>query len=156
MLGQVRAASGVKYEGDGVTAWLKGNEALLEDHGNRWTGCVQAPRRVPWEDARRRGVDFRAVGNEPGWHVEVVEGERLLYVGGYGAERQLLPSPEREQRDEAVVYRAGEGDAMIEVKAGDVACTDSMSGDSFPVTVDLSVGGRHLRGCGMFLEQYWE
>ncbi len=156
VLGQVRAASGAKYEGDGVVVWIKDEDALLEDNGTRLTGCRQNLRRVPWEDARRRGVDFRGTGNEPGWYLEVLEGERLLYVGAYGSQRLLFEQPLKNSDSDSVTYRAGQSPDEISVKTSEVACGDSMSGDRYPITVDVSVGGEHLRGCGMFLEQHWE
>lgn len=39
VLPQVRAASGVKYEGQGLLFWMKGDEALFEMDGTRHTGC---------------------------------------------------------------------------------------------------------------------
>lgn len=42
VLGQVRAASGAKFEGDGVTVWTKGDEALLGVNGDTFTGCTNA------------------------------------------------------------------------------------------------------------------
>ena len=43
VLSQVRAASGVRYEGDGILFWSKGDEALLEVDGVRYQGCKQKP-----------------------------------------------------------------------------------------------------------------
>lgn len=39
VLGQVRAASGAKYQDGPVTVWTKGDEALLEVDGETFTGC---------------------------------------------------------------------------------------------------------------------
>jgi membrane-bound inhibitor of C-type lysozyme len=39
VLGQVRAASGAKYEGDGVVVWTQGDEALVEVDGATYPGC---------------------------------------------------------------------------------------------------------------------
>src|SRR4051812_21379630 len=38
----------------------------------------------PWEDARSRGIDLRALGNEPGWFLEIDNEKwmRLLYAYG--------------------------------------------------------------------------
>ena len=33
------AASGSRYEGKGITFWLKGEEAMLEQPGGRSTNC---------------------------------------------------------------------------------------------------------------------
>ena len=38
-LARVPSASGVKYQTEGVTVWLKGEEALLEVDGETYTGC---------------------------------------------------------------------------------------------------------------------
>ena len=43
VLSQVRSASGVRYEGDGILFWNKGNEALLEVDGVRYQGCKRKP-----------------------------------------------------------------------------------------------------------------
>jgi len=66
VLGQVRSASGSKYEADTTVFWSKGTQATLTVDGQLYSDCQSVPARVPWEDARRRGVDFRATGNEPG------------------------------------------------------------------------------------------
>lgn len=47
-----------------------------------------------WEEAKRRGVDFRAVGDEPGWWLEIERGERIEFVTDYGATRVYTPGPE--------------------------------------------------------------
>ena len=48
----------------------------------------------PWADARARGVAFRAVGQEPGWFVEVTPGDALVAVLDYGERTIELPAPE--------------------------------------------------------------
>ncbi len=156
ILSQVRSASGTKYvEGD-VVFWSKGDEVLLEVDGRRYSDCEINHARAPWEDARRRGVDFRAVGNEPGWHLEIREGENLLYVGDYGASRILLPQPTMTASDGERVYTAGEGDEMVRVVVTDSFCTDTMKGNQFPLTVQLQYQGRDYQGCGRDLDYPWE
>ena len=71
VLSRVRSASGAKYQEGDVVFWLKGDEALLSDGEQQHRNCLLVPARAPWEDARRRGVAFRAVGTEPGWHLEI-------------------------------------------------------------------------------------
>lgn len=43
VLSQVRTASGVRYEGDGILFWNKGDEALLEVDGVRYQNCKRRP-----------------------------------------------------------------------------------------------------------------
>jgi hypothetical protein len=63
----VTAASGARYWGGGVTFWSKGPEAGLEMPGATRSGCHGRPAGNPWEEALLLGIDFRALGQEPGW-----------------------------------------------------------------------------------------
>ena len=54
----------------------------------------------PWLAARESGVDFRALGNEPGWILDIYEGERFDLRYRYGERTAVLPftSPQRMHR----------------------------------------------------------
>ena len=156
VLSQVRSASGTKYQEGDLTFWSKGDTAMLEIDGITYNDCRLNPARAPWEDARRRGVDFRAVGNEPGWYLEIREGKSLLLVFAYGTERLLHEAPSRVELGVERVYSAGEGDAEVRVLISPAMCTDSMSGESFPATVSVDLRGQRLQGCGRDLDHPWE
>ena len=85
------AASGVHYAAGGVSVWTKGRDATLELDG-RISRCVENRRRSIAEDARARGVELRASGNEPGWVFELLA-DRMVFVEGYGAQRITVPRP---------------------------------------------------------------
>lgn len=156
VLSQVRAASGTRYEEGDVMFWSKGDDVLLEIGPERYTDCSLNRSRANWEDARRRGVDFRASGNEPGWTLEITEGRQLLYVGDYGASRVLIETPEKTVVATGLSYRAVSGSDTVEVRVSDSPCTDSMQGTPFPATVELQVNGKFYQGCGMLLDYPWE
>lgn len=156
ILSRVRSASGVKYEEGDTLFWLKGNEAMLELDGQRYTGCELAPARAPWEDARRRGVNFRAVGNEPGWYLEIQRGRQILFVGDYGMQRTMLPDPGEQLAGSVRIYHAVSASNDLRVKIEDTPCTDSMQGDSFPSKVSIQHNGSVYRGCGRELEIPWQ
>ncbi len=156
VLSQVRSGSGSKFQEGDVVFWSKGEEAMLDMGDVRYRDCRPNPRRVPWEDARRRGVDLRAVGNEPGWHVEVREGDSILFVADYGASKYLFRdfSGSREQGERR--YSAADGQRQLSITALETTCADSMSGERFPLQVEVSLDGRHYLGCGMLLDHPWE
>lgn len=105
-----------------------------------------------WEDARRRGVDFRGLGQEPGWYVEVKEGEEVLLVADYGERRVMTGPPTREAGGGGrVTYRARADGQALAVLVEPVPCSDAMSGIPFPATVTVTLDGREYRGCGRFL-----
>jgi putative lipoprotein len=156
VLSQVRAASGVKYEEGDTVFWMKGEEASLLLDGQRFTGCQLNHARAPWEDARRRGVDFRAVGNEPGWHLEIQSGRQILFIGNYGMQRVMLPDPGQQQVGDTLVYEAAGNGNELRVEISGETCTDTMKGDAFPASVLLHLNGIEYRGCGMTLDHPWE
>ena len=156
ILSQVRSASGVKYEEGDTVFWMKGQEATLLLDGQRFTDCRLNPARAPWEDARRRGVNFRAVGNEPGWYLEIHAGRQLLFVGDYGMQRVMAPDPGEQREGDRRRYHAVDGNIDLQVEIVDQSCNDSMKGDSFPSRVSVRLNGTEYQGCGRDLDYPWQ
>ena len=150
VLGQERSASGAKYTDADVTYWSKGDTALLDLGGRRYVDCQLNRERGPWEEARRRGVDFRAVGQEPGWVLEIQQDRNLLLVSDYGSRRLLAPTPEPELLDDVERYSLEERALVVDIVTGH--CSDTMSGASYTHRVTIRLDGRRLSGCGLSLE----
>ncbi len=146
---QVEAASGAKYADGDVVFWSTGDEATLDVGGRSFGACRLAPERAPWEDARLRGVTFRAVGNEPGWFVEI-DPQRVVFTGDYG--ETVVTSPAFEPRVDAstgrTTYHAVTTAHDLEIVVDDRPCTDDMSGQEHPTTVVVRLNGKMFRGCG--------
>lgn len=153
VLPQVRAASGAKYQDGDVTFWSNGDEALLELGAERYAGCRLNRARAPWEDARLRGVRFRAVGNEPGWHLEIEPGRQIALVTDYGANRIFtpVPTPATDAAAGRTTYHATTEAHDLRVTIDDTPCQDSMSGAQFPSGVTVVLDGRRYVGCGRAL-----
>lgn len=107
----------------------------------------------PWDEARARGVVFRAVGQEPGWYVEVDGGDApaMRLFLDYG-ERQIaferttvMPDP--------LGFRGVRGEVAAELRLYPEQCADGMSGVVFAVRAELIVNGAEYSGCGQFLQQ---
>jgi putative lipoprotein len=144
-LPQVAAASGARYS-DGVsTFWNKGNEAMLELDG-RSRSCQIV--RDPWQDARDRGADFRAVGQEPGWYLEIDNGKSIRLVYDYAQRQATTPAPPPVSRGGSTVYDVSTEAHRLRVIIEERSCQDTMSGEAFPRAVTVEIDGRSLRGCG--------
>ncbi len=156
VLSQVRSASGSKYQEADVEFWSSGDEAMLTVAGQAYRYCTLAPQRAPWEDARRRGVDFRAVGNEPGWSLEIRDGDHLLFIGGSGMRRVASPDPGQQLKRETRTWHAITESADLQVEILNDTCTDSMSAEEFPSRVTVTLDGQVYFGCGRDLEYPWE
>jgi heat shock protein HslJ/membrane-bound inhibitor of C-type lysozyme len=149
-LPRVEAASGAKYAAGGVVFWSKGEEASLEAGGASHTGCRGRAAGDPWEEAALMGVEFRAVGQEPGWALDLAEGRWIRYVGDYGATRVYAASP-RQARGAAegtVVYDAEPEGRALRVEIRQAPCRDVMSGQSFTHAVTVRLDTSTVKGCG--------
>lgn len=102
-----------------------------------------------WDQARNEGVDFRGVGQEPGWILDVYQSERIVLVWDYGEQRIDLPrSAPTYPQEGATRYEAHGGGHTLVVTTRRTPCQDAMSGEQFPATVEVVIDGRTLNGCG--------
>lgn len=152
-LRRVAAASGTRYSDGEITLWSRGDETMLDVGSEAYRGCRNDHRAAIWEHAKLNGVDFRAVGNEPGWSLEISNDTDILFVTDYGAneyrfeDASVTSDPAmRETR-----FRASNGHAEVEVLLIGTPCSDSMSDEVFETTVAISFGGEGYRGCGRAL-----
>lgn len=146
----VQSGSGAKYQGSGYIYWSKGNEAILQGPTGSFLTCQTVPREKSWQAARIRGVDFRALGQEPGWNLEITDGGRMTYIGDYGNDSMTVKTPEQSLTNSkgSRMYEAQTESRSITVKITDKPCTDSMSGFEFPSAVTVTVDGNTYQGCG--------
>ena len=152
-LPHVPSGSGAKYHEGRTTYWSKGDEALLEFGDHKHTNCKNNRAKAIWEDAKLRGVDFRAVGNEPGWNLEIIQREKIVFVGDYGQTRFVFIHPERsiEQQGRKAVYTAKNNQHELSAVIMGRRCFDTMSGEPFESTVTVILDGKKYDGCGKAL-----
>lgn len=148
-LERVESTGGARYENDEAMFLRTGQEATLVVDGVRYTGCTRNNYRSVWEDAKLDGVDFRALGNEPGWIVDVYVGDRFDVQWRYGERTAELPYVDPDMpNDSTTVFTSETADhsLVMTLKAG--GCTDSMSGFAFPIAVTIGIDGSEYTGCG--------
>jgi uncharacterized membrane protein len=109
-----------------------------------------------WEAARRRGVTFRALGQEPGWYLEL-EPSRLLLVADYGERRiaGAIVGTDTSADRRVITYRARNDSTDVVVRvvreSNRTACRDAMSGFVIGHTVTIRVDSLTYDGCGRWL-----
>lgn len=147
----VPTGSGSRFDGSGRQFWAKGREARYGQGGKVW--LCREDRAASWfEDAKLRGADIRAVGNEPGWALEIGS-EKLFLVSDYGLTRLEFDAqpPEINEEGRVAVWRASSGGRTLEVRLEGQPCADSMSGEQYESTVLVVLDGKRLMGCGKAL-----
>jgi putative lipoprotein len=148
-LPQLPSASGARYGDASVVFWTKGGTATFERKGSPLVNCRENRARSLAADARVRGVEFRGMGNEPGWVLEVGPGNSLVFLMNYGEERH-------EFHDASVSgdlatgrsYSATHGADGFRATVRKEPCSDDMAGTQFDYSFVVESGTRTYRGCG--------
>lgn len=144
------SASGARYADDqGNEFWSKGETAMLTLAGAPKRDCAVTQDISPWEDARKRGITFRAVGNEPGWWVEVGSGDSppLTAALDFGQRRIEVAQSQGISSTPGFGGKTADGTDVV-LRIQDQPCADVMSGEQFEASAELSVGDQVYRGCG--------
>jgi putative lipoprotein len=144
-LPQAPAASGARYTDGATTFWNKGTEAMLDLDGLMHTCRVL---RDPWQEARDRGIDFRALGQEPGWFLEIDRERWMRLLYDYAEREATTPVPLPVTKDGTTTYDAVTEAHRLRVVIDDRPCSDVMSGETFDRAVTVTIDGRTLLGCG--------
>jgi putative lipoprotein len=152
-------SGGLRYAAEGILLELRGGAASLSVDGQVVAECQRDGVKSVWEHAKVSGVDFRATGNEPGWHLEIRDdletaaGKRIRFVYDYGEGDVVLhsPDPEFDEAARRTVYHGESGDLEIRLQIEENPCSDTMSGEQFEATVTVEFRGRIYRGCGRAL-----
>jgi uncharacterized membrane protein len=150
-LPQVPADTGLKYSDGEITFRLENDKAKLESENNHYEDCLNNRARAIWEHAKLNGVDFRAVGNEPGWYLEIYEGNKILFVADYGKVRYndyYLPKPEIIPHARKTVYTFVIDEHELEITIEGRLCSDTMVDEQYESTVTIDLDGKKYHGCG--------
>ncbi|RLA34094.1 MAG: hypothetical protein DRR11_03765 [Gammaproteobacteria bacterium] len=104
-----------------------------------------------WHKAKLRGVAFRAIGQEPGWLLEITDGTEIMLSTDYGQNvnsyAYVDPVIYQEQRRTLYIIT----DEEIEIEILGQPCQDVMSGEEFAVSVTIRISDKELKGCGRAL-----
>jgi uncharacterized membrane protein len=106
-----------------------------------------------WERAKEEGVQFRAVGNEPGWMVEVRDDKKIEFVNDYGSLEIKAPvddlwlGPAGEDK----IYYVENDVIQFQVIIMKKSYQDNMSGEVFPYQVRVVFPSKSYVGGGRLL-----
>ena len=147
-LDQTVSASGARYADAVAVFWTKGSTATLERQGAPAVRCEERRADSLREDARVRGVVYRALGNEPGWILEIGPASTLSWTTNFGQDRYDFEQAQATAMPDGTSVYAAQKDAVTlkaTVKAG--RCVDD--GDvAFDQVVTVESGGQTYHGCG--------
>src|SRR5690606_30380178 len=102
---------------------------------------------TPTERAATRGSVLWGVGQEPGWSLELGAGERPALHAALDSGQRHVEVEHLEAKGPDAFEGVTTGGATVSVRIDPQPCTDSMSGETFEVGVELTVGEETFRGC---------
>jgi putative lipoprotein len=117
------------------------------------TAARPQPASAPWDDARARGVDFRAIGQEPGWMLEIDNDKSLYLLADYGEQKVTAPAPALRDSADVAIYTATSDTLRLTVHVRAVPCADAMSGEEMTHSVTVFMNERQYTGCGRDLRR---
>jgi putative lipoprotein len=151
-LDQTISASGVRYADAVAVFWTKGSAATLERQGAPAVKCDERRAESLVEDARVRDVNFRAIGNEPGWTLEIGPAGRISWTTNYGELRYDFDQSQTATAGDATTYTAQQGTNSIKATVKAERCVDDGEvGYDHSATVEFE--GQSYRGCGLELQR---
>ncbi|MGE3402553.1 MAG: GNAT family N-acetyltransferase [Vicinamibacterales bacterium] len=109
------------------------------------------PQGDPWVEAQSRGIDFRAIGNEPGWYLEVDDQRSLHLVYAYGEQQATLPAVQPVVEGDVTTFESSADGRALRAVVTPGPCSDGMSDLTYPLTVTVTLDAMELRGCGRWL-----
>ena len=150
-LPRVRIASGVRYATDTTEFLNRGGTATLRIGSTSFSDCTGQLAPTPHDVARFLGVDYRAVGRQPVWSLEIDEGQYMRFaIEGGSAMYMDVPAPSGDTARRVYLVDPETEDfrVVIETKA----CRDLSTGVEYPNTVTVIYNGLPYPGCGGPLE----
>ena len=152
-LALIQSTSGTNYTNGSVSFWRNNNEAVVESGEIKHTGCKNNRARAIWEHAKLNGVDFRALGNEPGWYIEISNRQDILLVTDYGQQTYRFTSAiiNSKPHERTTSYHAQSNGNSVEIVIKGIPCQDSMSGEAFSAAVTVLINNKRYMGCGKAL-----
>jgi heat shock protein HslJ/uncharacterized membrane protein len=116
---------------------------------------------APWDGVffeLERDHDFRGLGQEPGWQLEIRKGADIRFIYDYGQRTVTAPvaKPQVDPESGTRTWQATSAGNDLRAVVVPVRCSDVMSGRPFPATVSVTLNGRSYRGCGQELATPFE
>lgn len=112
--------------------------------------CRSNPAEAPWQEAKLRGVEFRATGDQPDWVLEYDEGIALTFVAGPDMPPvTAIPRRVVANNNDRMTIEASDGARDVVVAVERAVC----NGPSGVTTAKVSVTIEHhtFSGCGRVL-----
>ncbi len=134
----------------GITFSLFSAEADLSVTQNRYH-CKNDGIAATFECAKFEGVSFRAIGNEPGWILNIMPDNKVAFITNHGKVKTYFKVEKQFSEKNATEFILRSKNNLLYLRIENRVCRDSMTDRSYESSVYLNFDGHELRGCGQSL-----
>ena len=104
-----------------------------------------------FERARSEGVLFRAIGNEPGWILEISSDKEVLFLTNLGQDKTHFEVIDKFSEYDSTEYKMRSKQNFLLVRIEKRRCQDTMVDRVYESTVYINFDGVYMKGCGKAL-----
>lgn len=145
-----KSASGAKYSVGSIVYWNKGHEATLERDKQKYR-CANDGIAATFERAKFSGVVFRAIGNEPGWILEITSDKEVSLLTNLGETKTHFEVVEKYSNYGSTEYEMRSNSNVMHVRIEKRRCQDTMADRVYESMVYINFDGINMKGCGKSL-----
>lgn len=139
---------------DGKTVFrFRGEQASLEMAKQHYHICQNNPTKAIWATAKLNGVDFRALGYDPEWILEIKEFNKIRFITQHGNGLYEFKTPHSviDYQTKQISYSTHSINHTLEILLQDKPCTDTVNNIIYETTVFVGMDGLGYHGCGKAL-----
>ncbi len=104
-----------------------------------------------FERAKLNGVAFRAIGNEPGWILEISSDKEVLFLTNLGQDKTYFEVIDKFSEHDSTEYKMRSKQNFLLVRIEKRRCQDTMVDRVYESTVYINFDGVYMKGCGKAL-----
>ncbi|GGC96067.1 hypothetical protein [Aquisalinus flavus] len=98
-------------------------------------------------------ADFTAIGQEPGWLLELTAGQDVTIDWQYATRSASFPFERPADMEGPLDLSLQSGEDSLELTVVREDCSDPMSGSDYAYSVTAVINGERLQGCGEWLTE---
>ena len=98
-------------------------------------------------------VDFTAIGQEPGWLLELTAGQDITIEWQYATKSATFPFERTNDMEGPLDLSLQSGSDTLELTVVREDCMDPMNGSEYVYSVTAVINGERLQGCGEWLTE---
>jgi len=144
---KVEGSNPIVYTKGAISYSLQGYKASIVLKNRNFT-CQNDGIAATFEKAKLSGVAFRAIGNEPGWILEVTSDTEVVLITNLGESTTAFEVVEKFSDGYSMEYKMKSTHNTLFVRIESRVCKDTMVDREYESTVYINFDGVNMQGCG--------